>query len=292
MKKEDNALPGWITIPGAFLNEPGQIRVPEPPNGNLHLVVRQLLDGIYPHPFVIDDGEMRRLHFSLKLVQSEMDIAAPDNLTLAYTHRMMGFLLLNQNPKHVVIVGLGGGSLTKFCYRHLARCRVTTVEVSAGVIACRPWFLIPPDDERLRIVQADAADHFAGERDGADAILLDAYDEDGVAPQICSAAFYANVRKHLKPNGILVANIVGHGLVADTHLDLIRRTFDARMVVVDVSSDGNRIVFAFNNPEHPPAWHTLERTAKALDDRYALDFTRLLKELDRNEHRQRRKTRR
>ena len=165
--------PGWLSIPASFLQEPGQIWLHEPEGKNRQLLVRQLMDGIYPKPFVMDDGKVRRLHFSLKLCQSEMRIEAPDELAIAYTRAMMGFLLFQPIPKHVVIVGLGGGSLSKYCYRNLARSRVTTVELMEGVIACRDWFLIPPDDERLKIVQADAADYFAGEPDRADAILLD-----------------------------------------------------------------------------------------------------------------------
>lgn len=284
--------PGWLGIPASFLNEAGQIWLREPEGKNRQLLIRQLMDGIYPHPFVIDDGRVRRLHFSLKLVQSEMRLEAPDALAIAYTRAMLGFLLFQPQPRHVVIVGLGGGSLTKYCYRQLGRSRVTTVELMAGVIACRDWFLIPPDDERLRIVQADAADHFAGEPDGADAILLDAYDEDGLAPQLCTAAFYANLRAHLKPRGVLVANISGHGLTADTHLDLIREAFADRLLVIDVMSDGNRIAYAFKDPAFPPDWARLARGARELEARHDMPFCTLLRDMERAERRGRRKGRR
>lgn len=284
--------PGWLSIPASFLQESGQIWLHEPEGKNRQLLVRQLMDGIYPKPFVMDDGKVRRLHFSLKLCQSEMRIEAPDELAIAYTRAMMGFLLFQPIPKHVVIVGLGGGSLSKYCYRNLARSRVTTVELMEGVIACRDWFLIPPDDERLKIVQADAADYFAGEPDRADAILLDAYDEEGVAPQLCTLLFYANLRAHLKPRGVLVANISGHSLVAETHIDLIRKAFDGRMAVADVVSDGNRIVYAFNDPAFPPDWQRLTRTARDLEDKHPFEFTKLLRDLERNAQRDKRKHRR
>lgn len=284
--------PGWLSIPASFLQESGQIWLHEPEGKNRQLLVRQLMDGIYPKPFVMDDGKVRRLHFSLKLCQSEMRIEAPDELAIAYTRAMMGFLLFQPIPKHVVIVGLGGGSLSKYCYRNLARSRVTTVELMEGVIDCRDWFLIPPDDERLKIVQADAADYFAGEPDRADAILLDAYDEEGVAPQLCTLLFYANLRAHLKPRGVLVANISGHSLVAETHIDLIRKAFDGRMAVADVVSDGNRIVYAFNDPAFPPDWQRLTRTARDLEDKHPFEFTKLLRDLERNAQRDKRKHRR
>ncbi|MBS1209087.1 MAG: Spermidine synthase-like protein [Proteobacteria bacterium] len=284
--------PGWLSIPASFLQESGQIWLREPEGKNRQLLVKQLMDGIYPHPFVIDDGKVRRLHFSLKLVQSEMRLDAPDELAVFYTRAMMGFLLFHPIPKHVVIIGLGGGSLTKYCHRNLARSRVTSVELMEGVIACRDWFLIPPDDERLKIVQADAADYFAGEPDGADAILLDAYDEEGVAPQLCTLVFYANLRGHLKPRGVLVANISGHSLTAETHIDLIRKAFDGRLVVIDVVSDGNRIVYAFNDPGFPPDWQRLGRTARELEAKHPFEFAKLLRDMERSAQREKRKARR
>ncbi|MDP5239002.1 transferase [Uliginosibacterium sp. 31-16] len=284
--------PGWLSIPASFLQESGQIWLREPEGKNRQLLIKQLMDGIYPHPFVMDDGKVRRLHFSLKLVQSEMRLDAPDELAVFYTRAMMGFLLFHPIPKHVVIIGLGGGSLTKYCYRNLARSRVTSVELMEGVIACRDWFQIPPDDERLKIVQADAADYFAAEPDGADAILLDAYDEEGVAPQLCTLVFYANLRAHLKPRGVLVANISGHSLTAETHIDLIRKAFDGRMVVVDVVSDGNRIVYAFNDPGFPPDWQRLTRSARELEGKHPFEFTKLLRDMERSAQRDKRKGRR
>lgn len=284
--------PGWLSIPASFLQESGQIWLHEPEGKNRQLLIRQLMDGIYPHPFVVDDGKVRRLHFSLKLVQSEMRLTAPDELAIAYTRAMMGFLLFHPLPKHVVIIGLGGGSLTKYCYRNLARSRVTSVELMEGVIACRDWFQIPPDDERLNIIQADAAEYFAGEADGADAILLDAYDEQGLAPQLCTQKFYADVRTHLKPRGVLVANISGHSLTAETHIGLIDECFGGRSVVVDVISDGNRIVYAFKNPAFPPDWARLARSARELETRHPLELQRLLRDMERSAQRQKRKSRR
>ncbi|MDO6387178.1 MULTISPECIES: spermidine synthase [unclassified Uliginosibacterium] len=283
---------GWLSLPANYLNESGQIWLREPADKNRQLLIRQLMDGIYPHPFVIDDGKVRRLHFSLKLVQSEMRLDAPDELAIAYTRAMLGFLLFQPLPKHVLIVGLGGGSLTKYCYRNLARSRVTTVELMEGVIACRNWFLIPPDDERLKIVQADAADYFAGEPDGADAILLDAYVEDGLAPQLCTLGFYEKVSAHLKPRGVLVTNISGHSLTAETHIELIREVFAERVVVVDVMADGNRIVYAFKDPAFPPDWQRLGRSARELEAKHPLEFAKLLRDMERSAQRAKRKGRR
>src|SRR5436190_22175867 len=106
---------------------------------------------------------------------------------------MMAFLLFLTRPKHVLIVGLGGGSLTKFCYRELPRARITTVEIDEDVIAFGELFGVPAPDERMSIVHADATDYFATTANRADVILLDGFDKIGIASTFCDVQFYQNL---------------------------------------------------------------------------------------------------
>ncbi len=39
----------------------------------------------------------------------------PDKLELGYTRIMTRFLLLNSTPESIAMIGLGGGSLAKYC---------------------------------------------------------------------------------------------------------------------------------------------------------------------------------
>ena len=263
---------GLLEIPAAFLHEKGVIRLHEEEGTDLYRLAMQLLDGEYPKPFVIDDGKIRRLHFSLALVQSEMLIADPWSLHLAYTREMMAFLLFLPRPRHVVIVGLGGGSLTKFCYRHLPRTRVTTVELSSDVIAFREQFALPFDDERQAIVCADAVEYFATTEEEADVVLLDGYDDNGIVPAFCDERFYAHLHASLSPRGILVCNLALRGEDRDAHLDLLSESFDGRVRVLDVAGDGNRIAFAFNDPNFAPDWTHIRREARALREATGLAF--------------------
>ena len=83
------------------------------------------------------------MHFTSLATQSAMLFSDPDALIAQYTRKMMSFLLFNPNPEHIVMIGLGGGSLAKFCYRHLPRSQITVVEINADVIALREEFCIP-----------------------------------------------------------------------------------------------------------------------------------------------------
>ncbi|HWY24198.1 MAG TPA: hypothetical protein VNX47_04725, partial [Nevskia sp.] len=153
----------WCMIPGSMVGERGMLRLREPAWSDRQELAERLRKGDYSRPFVVDDGETRRLHFGLDFVQSEMSLGQPEALRLLYTQAMMAFLLFLPKPKHIVIVGLGGGSLGKFCRRELPEARVTTVEIDQDVIDFAALFDLPARDSRLRIVHADAAEYFAGE---------------------------------------------------------------------------------------------------------------------------------
>ncbi|MFP3747784.1 spermidine synthase, partial [Achromobacter sp. SIMBA_011] len=83
----------------------------------------------------------------------------PVRLELGYTRVMMGFLLLQPAPARISMLGLGGGSLAKYCYRHLPDSAMEAVEINPQVIALRDVFRIPHDDARFAVVCADGADY-------------------------------------------------------------------------------------------------------------------------------------
>ena len=109
-------------------------------------------------PVVYESLSSKSLFFSTQDVQSKMDLLQPDALQFEYTRIMMGFLLHQPQPRRIAMLGLGGGSLAKFCYRYLPDADITVVEINPHVIARRSDFLVPADDQRFRVVQVDAAD--------------------------------------------------------------------------------------------------------------------------------------
>jgi len=265
---------GWCTIPGALIAERGAVWLREPPHADRHELVTRIRSGKYSKPFVIDDGVMRRLHFNLEFLQSEMSLGNPYALTFRYTRKMMAFLLFLPNPRHIVIVGLGGGSLTKFCYRQLPRTRVTTVEIDEDVIAFGQWFDLPPQSARMRLVHADARDYFAQANSDApaDVILMDGCDERGTAPEFRSDLFYENLRMRLRPRGILVVNMAGSVERQRAHRRLIAHAFAGRVIVVDVNDCGNRLAFAFNDMPDFPDLRSVADRAEGLEHQHELDF--------------------
>jgi spermidine synthase len=195
-------------------------------------------------PFVRDEGGVRSLHFTIGETQSSMRTDRPDALHIDYTRTMMGFLLLQPEPRDIVMIGLGGGSMVKFCHRHLPGARMKVVENNPGVMDLRREFEIPEDDERLSVVAADGA-AFVRELEGAaDVLLVDGFDEGGQPAALCTQAFYDACRRALAPGGVLVVNLHVDDADHERRTRRIAVAFDGNAMQVIASRQANCIVFA------------------------------------------------
>jgi spermidine synthase len=176
------------------------------------------------------------------------------------------------------MVGLGGGSLAKFCHRHLPRTRLTVVEVDPDVIALRREFNVP-DDKRLAIVQADAAEYLPAAEGDTDVLLLDGFDAAGIAPAFLKRGFYRMARRRLRPGGLLVANFAGPRKYWSRHLELLNTAFEGRVHLGTVPGGDNHIAFAFDEPGFSLDWERLEERAGVLAGQFPLDFSALVHSL-------------
>jgi spermidine synthase len=230
-------------------------------------------------PFWFDDGPMRYLHFDERFVQSAMCMAAPDELALGYTRAMMGFLLFQGKPRHILMVGLGGGSLVKYCHRHLPGVRITVLEIDADVIALREQFMIPPDDERLQVIHCDAADYLAGSRLGIDVLLLDGFTADGPAAELTSAQFYAHCRRLVNPHGIMVANLPRLDPSFAVHAARLHDEAGWQICGCQAADSNNAIVFAHKVSGNRLLPRTLRKRAKRLARHDGLELLELARHI-------------
>ena len=271
-----------LELPNPFANEGGVIRLLERPGGDTEALVDSVLARRYPRPFVIEDDGARCLYFTRDFIQSEMRLDDPFELAFAYTRKMMAFLLFLPEPRAILMLGLGGGSLAKWCHRHLPGARVTAVEIDPDVIAFRDQFLVPPDGERFRVVRGDAAQYVAQCEERADVVIIDAFDRDGVAPALCTREFYRDVRAMLSRSGVVAANLVGPKAERVAHLEMLRTVFEGNVILLPIADDGNYVAFAFRDPAFEPRWRWMAGEARALKARYGLDFPRLAARLERS----------
>ena len=262
-----------LEIPNPFAPDHGILRLLEPADADRAVLAAHLRDGTYERPFLAEDGRTRALHFCWTYVQSRMRLDDPVALQMTYTRMMMSFLLFHTTPRAVLILGLGGGSLAKYCHHNLPESRIVAVESNGDVLALRDEFAVPPDDARFTVVEADAGAWLAATRARFDVVLLDAFDRAGGAPGLAD---------RLWPNGMLVANVAGSAPERAAHLARLRDAWGDAVLVLASEEDDDDVVFAFRDPAFEPRWRWMREQAGAMQRRYGIELATFAQRLRRS----------
>jgi spermidine synthase len=162
---------------------------------------------------------------------------------------MMAWMLFKEAPDHIVQLGLGTGALTKFCYRQFPRARVTAVELNPSVVAiCESMFKLPPEDERLAVLEMDAGDYISdpARRGSIDILQIDLYDATARGPVLDTPDNYGACAASLAPGGIVTINLFGDHPSYAKNLKAMRPAF-AEVICLPEVHEGNVIAIAFKN---------------------------------------------
>jgi spermidine synthase len=199
-------------------------------------------------PVVVSEQDgLRYLHFGTEWIQSAMRVRAPFELVVDYTRDMMAWEESLSDPAHIVQLGLGAGSLSKYCWRKYPRAKITVLEINPDVVACaRQLFKLPPDDERLRVITADARAWVgsAKHRASCDVLQVDLYDAEARGPLFDSVAFYRLCRATLRPRGVMTVNVFGNGWGFSDSFANVLEAFDGRCSAMEPCEAGNRVIVA------------------------------------------------
>lgn len=214
-----------------------------------------------PHPVIHTAGRRLSLRFNSETVQSAMNLDDPTRLELEYTRAMMLFLLFNPAPRSILMIGLGGGSLPKYCHRHLPDCDITVVEINPAVIALREVFQVPPDGPRFHVLEGDGAKHIRETSALHDVILVDGFSPNGQPEALATQDFYDSCRAALQVDGVLVVNLDSDPDANEPLLARLERTFEGGVKTLLSDGGTNRIVLA---AAHRILWETLRHARRRL----------------------------
>jgi spermidine synthase len=232
---------------------------------------------------------VRCLHLDTPWVQGSMTIKEPYVIELEYVQRMMAWLLFvpgtTVKDRVAMQLGLGAASITKCCYKTLGM-KTTAVETNPAVIAmCRQWFKLPPDNNRLAIVLADAGLEIKQTRwlGAVDALAVDLYDHEAAAPVMDSLSFYQDCRALLTDEGAMTVNLFGRDNSYLASLDKIKTAFGAECVwAFKPTREGNTVIMAFRSAvdtHNIATREVLAQRADAIESRWGLPAKKWLKNL-------------
>lgn len=230
-----------------------------------------------------DEGPIRHLHLDSIWIQGSMDTRDPTRLVHEYIERMMAWTLFVEPdtvPKRQALqLGLGAGSLTKFCAKVL-RMKTTAIELNPGVLhACRGWFKLPADTAKMQVILADAAEEIRKPPwfGTVDALQVDLYDREAAAPVLDSPEFYADCRGLLTDEGCMTVNLFGRSSSYAKSVDKIAAVFGREAIwAFKPTREGNTVVLAQRTVQRP-ARAVLAERAEIIQTRWGLPAPKWLR---------------
>lgn len=224
------------------------------------------MDMVLPEVNFSDEGRVRHLHLDSIWIQGSMWVDDPIGLVHEYVQRMMVWLLfvepLSVSKRQALQLGLGAGSLTKFCHKAL-RMKTCAIELNPQVVAaCRGWFKLPQDNSRLQVVLADASQAIKDARwqGTVDALQVDLYDQDAEGPVFDSAEFYADCFATLTDDGCMAVNLFGRRSSFQRSVANMEKVFGkASLWAFKATREGNTVVIAQKTATRPKRAELLQR---------------------------------
>jgi spermidine synthase len=195
---------------------------------------------------VTDEDGLRVLRFGRDGArQSVAKLSDPEHLELPYTQVALTGLALCGEPRRILVLGLGGGTLPGFLRRHYPAAEIDAVDIDPEVVRVAKEYFGFREDARMRAHVADGRRFVEEAREPYDLIFLDAFGTDSVPAHLTTREFLEAVRRITRPGGVVVGNLWfrRYNKLFDSMVYTYRRVFD-EIAVVHVVGTGNRILVA------------------------------------------------
>jgi spermidine synthase len=201
--------------------------------------------------------------------ESVANLEDPDDLPLHYSQVMTGAsLLYPAEVKRILMIGLGGGSISTYFGRAMPDVHVDTVELDQRVIDVAKQYFALRETPRVRYIAADGRVFLNRSKDQYDLILLDAYRGGYVPFHLLTREFYTLVKSRLTPGGAVAFNV--HDGTKLYHSTV--RTLGEVFPTVDLYPSGMGEVIATLSADPKFDRSVLATRAAALQERYKFRY--------------------
>jgi spermidine synthase len=181
--------------------------------------------------------------------QSCIDRENPNFLVFSYTKLVMSGLAIQPNPKSILIIGLGGGTLPMSLEKLYPDSKIDTVEIDNSVVnVAKQWFdYNESDNQKTHIVDGRVfVKRQIRNKTKYDLIILDAFNGDYIPEHLMTAEFLNEIKQSLSSTGLLIANTFSRNKLYHNESATYQKVF-GKFYYIHSRSSGNRIIYAKND---------------------------------------------
>ncbi len=218
---------------------------------------------IYRNVVITENNQQRCMRFETRRRaisnQACIDLTNKQRLVFEYTQSIMAGLAFNQQPKRILIIGLGGGSLPKAFAEILPDTEVVSVEIDPAVAKLAKSYFDYQESDKIKTKIIDGRVYVKRalkNKQEFDWIILDAFNGDYIPEHLLTVEFLNETKSLLSEGGLLSANTFNGSKLYDFESVTYQRVFD-EVRILKSPSKGNRIIFGCN--------------CSAIDQRFKMD---------------------
>ncbi|WP_082897147.1 spermidine synthase [Thalassotalea crassostreae] len=211
---------------------------------------------LYRNIFVEDDGDIRCLKFSVKRrtsSQSCINKKYPNKMVFNYTKFALSSLIFYPQPKRVLIIGLGGGTLSNSLLQLYPEIKIDNVEIDQAVVdVARDYFDFKETDNVKTYMQDGRIfiKRALMRKDKYDVVILDAFNGEYIPEHLMTKEFLEETKGLLTEQGIVVANTFSSSELYHYESATYREVF-GDFYTINKSKTGNRVIIASNEEVKP-----------------------------------------
>ncbi len=199
--------------------------------------------------------------------QSCKDLKNPKKLVFGYARMMLTGLLLQPDPKSILIVGLGGGTLPTTLNEIYPEARIDVIEIDPAVVTVAETYFDFRSNDQIRTFVQDGrvfTKRAAMRGEEYDLIMLDAFNGDYIPEHLMTAEYLDETKAILTDDGVVVANTFAISRLYDHESATYQAVFGDFFNVTSRES-ANRIIITTGRPL--PSIAQLEEVASTLAPR-------------------------
>jgi len=176
-------------------------------------------------------------------IQSEMNLASPDELMLSYAQHIMTALPLVSKPRRILVVGLGGACIQRYLRRLLPDATIETAELDPEIRDVAAKYFSFKEDARQIVHVGDGRGFIERSKDKYDVIFLDAFSATSIPYHLTTREFLLALRNRVAEGGVVAANLWDG---ETSYWDQVRTYAEIfpDLRVVKCAGSGNSIVLA------------------------------------------------
>ncbi len=167
---------------------------------------------LYRNILVEDKGDLRCLKFNVKSTKTQQSCflkSNPKQLVFNYTKLLMTSLLVIPQPKRILIIGLGGGTMSNTLTELFPQSQIDNVEIDPAVIKVARNYFGFFENDNVKTYNQDGRIFIKRallKKQQYDWIILDAFNGDYIPEHLMTKEFLQETKSLLSDEGVLSAN--------------------------------------------------------------------------------------